>query len=182
MSIKDTNAYYGSVSRFNHWLAALIVIAMLSVGFYFNDMPKGDEKTFWLSMHIGAGGLLFVFLLFRVFWRVFVKSPAPVEQAKALHLISQLVHWVLLLSVLVMAVSGPLLIWTKGSAINVFDWFAIPSPIGEMHDLHELMEEVHEIVAQVLFVTLLLHVAAALKHQFIHKNQVMARMVKKLRN
>jgi cytochrome b561 len=181
MSVKDTSAYYGAISRFNHWLAALIVIGMLAVGFYFNDMPRGDEKTYWLRLHIGVGGLVFMFLLFRVFWRIFVKSPDPIDQQKSLKLISQLVHWLLLLAVLVMAVSGPLLIWSRGADINVFGWFAIPTPIAEMHDLHELMEEVHEIAAKVLFVAILLHVAAVIKHQFMGNKQVLARMVKKLR-
>jgi cytochrome b561 len=181
MGLKDSTNHYGGVSRFNHWISALLVIGMLAVGFYFNDMPRGDEKSYWLKMHIGVGGLIFVFLWFRVLWRIIVKSPAPVEQEKALHVISQLVHWILLLSVLVMAISGPMLIWTRGADINVFGWFAIPTPIGEMHDLHELMEEVHEIAAKVLFVTILLHVAAAIKHQFINKNQVLARMIKRLR-
>ncbi len=181
MSLKDTNEHYGGVSRFNHWISALIVIGMLAVGFYFNDMPRGDEKSFWLRLHIGTGGLVFAFLLFRVIWRMVTKSPDPVEQEKALNAISKLVHWVLLLSVLVMAVSGPMLIWTRGADINVFGLFAIPTPMGEMHDLHEVMEEVHEIAAKVLFVTILLHVAAAIKHQFISKNQVMARMIKRLR-
>lgn len=181
MGLKDSTNYYGAVSRFNHWVSALIVIGMLAVGFYFNDLPRGDEKSYWLKLHIGVGGLIFVFLWFRVLWRVFSKSPAPVEQQKALHIISQLVHWVLLISILVMAISGPMLIWTRGADINVFGWFSIPTPIGEMHDLHELMEEVHEVVAKVLFVTLSIHVAAAIKHQFISKNQVLARMVKRLR-
>lgn len=181
MSFKDNNDFYGGISRFNHWLSALIIIGMLAVGFYFNDLPRGDEKSYWLRLHIGTGGLVFLFLLFRVFWRVIVKSPNPVDQQKSLQLISQIVHWLLLISVLIMAVSGPLLIWSRGADINVFGWFAIPTPIGEMHDLHEWMEEIHEIAAKVLFVTLLIHVAGALKHLVTGKKEVMARIVKWLR-
>ena len=179
--MKDTAHHYGSISRFNHWLAAVVVIGMLTVGLYFNDLPRGDEKTYWLRLHIGVGGLFFVFLWFRVLWRLISRSPQPVAQQQALQNLTRVVHWLLLLCVLVMALSGPFLIWTKGAGINVFGWFAIPSPIGKMPELHEWMETLHAITAKVLLVTLIIHVLAALKHQFMDKDQVLARMVKSLR-
>ncbi len=179
--MKDSTSHYGKISRFNHWVGGLIVIAMLAVGLYFNDMPRGEEKLYWLRMHISFGGLFFIFLLFRVFWRVVATSPQPVEQAQALQMATKLVHWVLLITVLIMAVSGPLLIWTRGSGINVFEWFTIPSPMGKMPELHEWCETIHAITAKVLLVALIVHVLAALKHQLIDKDNLMARMIKRLR-
>lgn len=181
MNFKDSPNHYGFISRFNHWLGALIIIGMLAVGLYFSEMPRGDEKSYWLKLHIGVGGLVFLFLWFRVFWRVFTKSPAPFKQKQSLQLITQVVHWVLLLSVLTMAISGPLLIWSNGYAINVFDWFAIPSPLEKMPDLHELMEEVHEVTSKVLLGAVILHFLAAIKHRIIDKDDLMPRMIKFLR-
>ncbi len=181
MGIKDSNTYYGSVSRINHWLGAAIIIGMLTVGLYFNDMPRGDEKFYWLKLHISFGGLVFVYLLFRVLWRLFSRSPEPVPQTHQLQLATQVVHWLLLLSVLVMAISGPLLVWTRGSEINVFSWFAWPSPIGEMPQLHEWMETIHAIAAKVLLAAIGIHILAVIKHQFIDKDHLLSRMVKFLR-
>lgn len=181
MSYKDSPTAYGKVSRFNHWLAAIIVLGMLTVGLYFNDMPRGEEKSFWLRLHVGVGGLVFLYLWFRVFWRIFSQSPNQVEQQKVLNGLSQLVHWALLLSILTMATTGPLLVWAHGSGINVFDWFIIPSPIGKMPELHEWMETIHAIAAKVLLVSIIVHVLAALKHQFFDKDTVLSRMVKFLR-
>lgn len=180
-SYKDNTNHYGSISRFNHWFGGIIILGMLAVGLYFNDMPKGDEKFFWLKLHISFGGLVFIFLWFRVFWRLFSKSPNPVEQQKLLSVATKITHWTLLLSVLIMAVSGPLLIWTRGTGINVFDWFVIPSPIGKMPELHEWMEEIHEVVAKVLLVAIIIHVLATVKHQLFDKDNVLARMVKFMR-
>ncbi len=181
MNLKDTSNHYGFISRLNHWLGALIVIGMLVVGLYLNDMPRGDEKIYWLKLHIGVGGLFFVFLWFRVLWRVFSKSPQSFEQKQSLKLITKIVHWMLLLSVLIMALSGPFLIWTRGTPINVFDWFSIPSPIGKMPEFHELMESVHAIAAKVLLFTVVVHFLAAIKHQFIDKDQLLSRMIKSIR-
>lgn len=181
MSIKDTADYYGKISRFNHWLSALFIIGMLSVGLYFHDMPRGDEKTYWLKLHISFGGMIFLFLGFRVLWRLFTQSPTAVEQKKVLSIATKLIHWILLLSILIMAVSGPFLIWTRGAEINVFNWFAIPSPIGKMPELHEWLETIHKITSRVLLVSIIIHVLAVIKHQFINKDQVLTRMVKFLR-
>ena len=179
--MKDTEQHYGGVSRFNHWIGALVVIAMLAVGLYFGGLPRGDEKSFLRGMHVSFGGLLFLFLIFRVMWRVFSKSPDPVEQAKPLKIVTKLVHWILLLCVLIMAVSGPWIVWSAGYGINVFDLFTIPTPIERMQELHKTLEVVHEYTAQVLLYTLILHVLAVLKHQFIDKDNLLSRMVKRLR-
>jgi cytochrome b561 len=181
-SFKDNTDYYGAVSRFNHWIAAVIIVGMLTVGLYFNDMPRGDEKSYWLSLHIGAGGLFFIYLLFRVFWRVFSKSPRPVEQKQVLQIATKVIHWLLLISILIMALTGPMLIWTRAVDINVFGWFSIPGPfVDKMPELHEWCEEIHEIVAKVLLFSILIHVFAALKHQFLDKDNTLARMIKTLR-
>jgi len=181
MNLKDTSNHYGFISRLNHWLGALIIIGMLGVGLYFNDMPRGDEKSYWLKLHIGAGGLFFMFLGFRVLWRVFSQSPHAFEQKKAYQLITKIVHWVLLLSILTMALSGPLLIWSNGYPINVFDWFSIPTPMSKIPALHELMEQIHQIASKILLVTIGLHLLAVLKHLFIDKDNLLPRMVKFLR-
>ncbi len=179
--MKDTEQHYGGVSRFNHWIGALIVIAMLAVGLYFGGLPRGDEKSYLRSLHVSFGGLLFLFLVFRVLWRVFSKSPQPAPQAKQLQLITKVVHWILLLCVLIMAVSGPWIVWSAGYGINVFDLFTIPTPIDRMQGLHKNLEVIHEYTAQVLLYTLILHVLAVLKHQFFDKDNLLARMVKRMR-
>lgn len=56
-------------------------------------------------------------------------------------------------------------------------WFGIPLVAGlENEALHKLLEEVHEITGIVLLVVVLLHVAGALKHKFIDKDETLKRM------
>jgi cytochrome b561 len=58
MSILDTKAQFGFVSRINHWLSTLIILGLLAVGLYFSEMPRGDEKTSLVKLHIsGAKGV-----------------------------------------------------------------------------------------------------------------------------
>lgn len=179
MHWKDSPNHYGFISRFNHWFGALIVIIMLSLGLYFSSLPDGDAQDYWAGWHVSLGGLFFIYLLFRVFWRVLIRSPDAYEQPQPFKLLSKIVHGILLTCIAIMAISGPLIILSKGYDINVFGWFSIPSPFNrDIHDLHEIAEEVHEITANVLWVTLIIHVLAAVKHLITKKGDVMRRMLR----
>ncbi|MCZ7653885.1 MAG: cytochrome b/b6 domain-containing protein [Rhodocyclaceae bacterium] len=142
MNLQDTPARYGAVSVFNHWLGAALIVALLAIGLYFEDMPRGDEKLYWLRLHISIGALALLPLAFRVFWRARSTSPAPLPQPPRMQRLASALHVILLAAIGVLLVSGPLTVWSGGRAINVFDWFAIASPMGEMPALHKALETV----------------------------------------
>jgi cytochrome b561 len=177
MSTKDTPGAYGSVSRFNHWIGALLVLVLLGIGLYFEDLPRGDARRFWRSLHISIGALAALFLLWRVWWRARANSPLALPQAPAMQKFSNIVHWLLLAGIVVMAVTGPLTIWSAGRGIAVFGLFSIPTPLAEWEALHEAMEEVHGFTADALIVLIGLHLLGVLKHQFIDRDNIMARMM-----
>ena len=55
----------------------------------------------------------------------------------------------LVAAVIFLIVTGPITVWTYGSALKVFDWFAIPSPTGKAPALHSFVEQAHVYVARV---------------------------------
>ena len=57
----------------------------------------------------------------------------------------------------------------------------MPDLVAKSHALHETTEEVHEILAYALLGLIALHTAAALKHHFIQRDDVLARMLPFLR-
>lgn len=176
MSMHDTPSAYGLVSRLNHWLGALVVIVMLAIGLYFHEMPRGDERSYWLTIHIGIGVLSFLFIAFRIYWRFASKSPQPAGQTVTLQKAAMITHRLLILTMIIMFISGPLLIWTGGRPISPFGLFSIPSPIPEMHDVHEFLEELHEIVSRVLLVLIIVHVVAVIKHLVLGSGTLRGRM------
>ena len=176
MNMQDTPARYGTVSVFNHWLGATLIVALLAIGLYFEDMPRGEEKLTWLRLHIALGALALLPLAFRVFWRARSASPAPLPQPPALQKASRVLHIALLTAIAVLLVSGPLVVWSGGRAINVFDWFALPSPMGEMKGLHKALENAHGLAAKVMLFSLAAHVLAALKHALFDRDGTLWRI------
>ncbi len=172
----ETGNGYGRISRVNHWFAALVVLTMLGLGLYFHDLPRGEEKLYWQHLHVSIGALAWLWIMFRVFWRMAHGFAPPLAQAAFRQRLSRLVHILLLTGILVMFISGPLTIWTAGRAIEIFGLLSIPAPIPAMHDFHELLEEVHEITARVMIGLISVHVLATLVHLVTHRQSLRGRM------
>ncbi len=167
---------YSKLSRWNHWLTAVIVLTMLAIGLYFHEMPRGEEKLFWKNLHISIGTLGFLLVMFRVLWRMRRGMLSPLEQHGLLQRLSQLSHWLLLLGIVVMFITGPLTVWSAGNGLNVFGWFSIPSPMERMHDLHEWLEDVHAITGKTMMYLIGLHVVGAIWHMIKHRGHLAGRM------
>jgi cytochrome b561 len=177
MSTQDSRNSYGSVSRFNHWLGALFVIALLGIGLYFEDMPRGDARKFWRGLHVAVGTVATLFLLFRVYWRARSTSPLALPQKPVLHMFSKVVHLALLVGIAVLAITGPLSIWSTGRPIAIFDVASIPSPFPAFRSLHEPLEDIHAFAADAMLYLIGLHLLGVIKHQFIDRDNILKRML-----
>ena len=174
---RDRANRYGTISRLNHWFGATLIIALLAIGLYFEDMPRGAEKLFWMKLHIGIGTLAFAILAFRLLWRLSNRGPEPFPQSAAMQRLAQAMHVLLLAGIGVLIISGPLGIWAGGHAIDVFGWFSIPSPIGRIESLHKGLEIAHKLSAKIVLIAVILHVLAAAKHLLFERNRLLGRMI-----
>ncbi|WP_303908182.1 cytochrome b [Thiohalomonas denitrificans] len=172
----DTPNTYGLASRVNHWLGAALVIFLLGIGLFFEDMPRGPEKLYWLKLHVAVGALALLPLAFRVVWRLFNRGPAALDQSIARQRVTRLVHVVLLAGIATLVITGPLAVWTGGRAIEVFGWFSIASPTGTMETLHQALEIVHVIAAKAMLIALLFHIIGAVYHVIAGKQRLSGRM------
>ena len=75
-------------------------------------------------------------------------------------------------------ITGPVVIWTRPAAIDVFGMASIPSPFAARNgDLHELAEEIHAFAPNLFWPLIALHVAGALKHLVLDKKRTSLRMI-----
>jgi cytochrome b561 len=169
---------YGLVSRVNHWLFAAAMIFMLAFGFYvFEGMARGPDMRVMADLHKAIGVLILGVGLWRVGWRLVAGFPpeageAPRWQSRA----AKAAHWTLLAAILVMPLSGLANSYFGGRAVDVFGLFAIPAGT-KAPALAELAEGVHVAGAWALAAIVLAHVAGALKHHFIDRDDTLRRMV-----
>ena len=160
-----------------HWLLAVLIIGMLWLGFSLEDIPRDTPaRGFYVNLHKSFGVLVLALVLLRIVWRATHKAPPlpagiPRWQAQA----AAWSHRLLYLCMLLQPLSGYL-----ASAFGKYGvkFFGIPLPqwAWESKVVQSFFGTIHGIVAVTLLALVALHVAAALKHLLLDRDQVFQRM------
>lgn len=175
MSIRDSQKGYSWLSIALHWIVAITVIALYLIAELSEDLPKAERKE-WMSVHVSIAMSLYIILWGRIFWRMGNARPTLPPQHPLLVQLSRWVPILLLAGIAIMLVSGPLMVWSNGSDINIFNTVTLPTMMEKNHDLHEFFEEVHEFGANVLLGAFALHILGALKHLAVKSDSTLRRM------
>lgn len=168
---------YGSVARMLHWIVFALIASMLALGLYFSELPKGEHKNTMMMLHASLGTLLIVLMIGRLLWRRRnVRPEHPAGSPAWQKPVATWLHRGLYLLVFLQMAVGVLISATVGRAQPFFGLFEIPVPAPQSDELHEWLEEVHELGWQIIAVAVSIHVLAALYHHFIAKDDVLRRM------
>lgn len=177
MGLRNTPERYGSVAQALHWVVVLLLIGQVAVGKIADEMPDGFDKLVLLARHKSVGITILALAAIRLAWRLFDRPPPPPPMPRWQFVASRATHWGLYALLFAMPLTG----WMMSSASNYpVSWFGLlqlPDFVAPDRDLKHLMEEIHETLAKALIALALLHVGAALKHQFIDRDGLIWRML-----
>lgn len=176
MSIMNTSTSYGSVSKFFHWLIAILVIGMLCIGYLMGYIK--DDVTFGtvISVHKITGLFILVLIILRLIWTLFNPKPALPSLSPLERFAAKSVHFLFYIILIVMPVAGWIMSVASGHVPHLFSW-AINLPIEKSKPTAELWESVHNTLAIVIIVFVSLHILAALYHRLVKKDDVLQRML-----
>lgn len=160
-----------------HWLMAIGFFAMFALGLYMTEMPFSPQKLQVYSWHKWAGVSLFLFALFRLIWRLTHRPPElPASMNTAAATLAHLGHFALYFFMFAVPLSG----WFMSSAMGFQTvWFGIlplPDLIPKDKTLADVFSAAHTYLNWAFIITIIGHILAALKHQFINKDNLLARM------
>lgn len=159
-----------------HWLLAVGIIGMLAIGLYMVGLPKGlPFKATLINFHKSLGITVFLLVLIRIAVRAASNRPPPPPMRAWQRAAASATQVLLYVAMIVMPLSGYL-----GSSFNRFGtrfWgIALPQWGWDDKALRGLFFDIHEVTAWILIGLVTLHVAGALKHQFIDRDNLLARM------
>lgn len=164
---------YSGMGTINHWIAALLVIVMMVLGLLAYFAPSDEVEDFVMDVHIALGFFVFLFIAWRVAFRLYEGFPPSAELTNIERWIAYLVHRILLLVITLLVVTGPLYLFTEGEGINVFGWFSVYLQLDFLEFLHEPAEWIHvNLGLYVLPAILILHFVGALRH-YLYRRQNM---------
>ena len=164
---------YSTVAIVLHWTIALALAFQLALGF---AMPR-DERGFALfQLHKSVGITILLLTLARLAWRLTHRPPAAAEGGFS-GFLAKAVHTLLYVFMIGMPLTGWAIVSTSRIEIPTVFWGAIPWPhLPLPRSLNEAFEETHELLAWMGIALILLHVAGALRHQFLIKDGLLRRM------
>ena len=175
---ENTVTTYTATAKILHWLMALLLFAMLGLGFYMSDLPLSPQKLQLYSWHKWAGVSAFILLVIRLAWRITHQPPAlPPHMPKIHQWAAHLGHGALYVLMLVIPLSGWLMSSAKGFQTVWFGVLPIPDLIEKNKELGAVLVEVHELLNIILIVVLVAHIAAAVKHHILDKDGTLLRML-----
>lgn len=182
MSLKNTANSFGIVSRANHWITAFAFITAIIVAIYAEEfMAKGDARTAAFQLHFSLGVTIFALFILRVIWLKISPNPAPIGDNRKEQIIAASVKGFLYLAMLLLPILGYIMVSLKGIDIHVFGLFTLPNLFepAPHSTLKNVVQNLHVIGGFAIIAVLALHIAGAMKHHFILKDNTLLRMLGK---
>lgn len=179
-----TSPHYHPIGIFFHWLVAALVFIQLWWGWRTSALMAGYDKQDAYVIHAQIGALILIAAFLRLGWRIIAPFVAPkLEQAEDLpgwqRLAAEVVHWALYALMIALPVSGLLMIAStapetlqRALGLNGLDLAFI-----QRARIEHYAETAHFIFVWSIMALMALHIGAALKHHFIDRDDVLARMI-----
>ena len=161
-----------------HWILAILIVANLAFGLYTVNLPLSPQKLKLFSYHKWVGVTVLLLSAGRLLWRATHAAPALPDTMKPRE--RQLAHAShALLYVLFFA--APLTGWLFSSAAGFQTVYLgvlpIPDLLSRNKELADVLRFMHRWINYTMAAVIVVHIAAALKHHFVDRDDVLVRML-----
>lgn len=173
MAIKSSKNQYGSRAVVFHWLTALLILSMIPLGIYMHELPNDSYKAVFYRIHIIIGISVFVLTILRIVWKLMDNKVTELKTTpKYQQFMGKALHYIFYFMMLGASGSGLVYVISSGLAEQLF--IADNMVWVNAHDF--LPAEIHEKLTIPMIPLLVLHILAALYHQYFVKDGIFKRM------
>jgi cytochrome b561 len=161
-----------------HWLMAGLILCSLSVGLYMVGMKLSPGRIKLFNWHKWIGVTIWWFAVVRLGWRA--THPAPLLPPSVpgwQRALADASHTLLYALLLIIPLTGWLYSSASGFQVVYFGILPLPDLVHKDAVLADQLKFVHHTLNWTLIGLLVLHVGAALKHHFVDRDDVLARML-----
>lgn len=174
---KESPERYDGIAQALHWIMALAMIGLWLLGHSFEFVPKGPLRSEVIGLHKAVGVIVLVLAVARLSWRLARPQPSlPATMIGLERLVAKLGHVALYLMMFGLPVDGVLMSQSGDHQVSVFG-LVLPVLVDKNDALNGLLKQGHEFLGWTLAVILIGHVAAALRHHLVLKDDVLLRML-----
>ena len=170
---------YTKTAMLLHWLIALLIISAFLLGLVMTDIHGiTPTKLKYYSWHKWMGCTVLALAVLRVLWRSTHRPPPPPPGMPAWqHKAADAVHYLLYFLIFAVPISGYFYTAAAGVPVVYLGLIPLPTLIDPNPELKPILKSVHYVLTMTMAAFVLAHAAAALKHHFIDRNNVLKRML-----
>ncbi len=179
-AFSDSNKY-NTLMRVMHWLMAILIIGMLALGLYMDELPDDAPNRMDLyRLHKSIGVIVLALIAVRIVIRLFSRVPPVPTALSSLEKIAATVgHKLLYLLMILVPLSGFVMSSAnpKRYGVELFGYRLPDLPASEMWA--GIGHELHGPTAWALLIVVVIHVAAVIKHRVFDRpaGDVLPRML-----
>lgn len=160
-----------------HWTIAGLIICAFALGWVMTDMRISPLKLKMFNWHKWVGITVLTLAAVRLIWRLTHRAPPMVPMAAWQRLAANALHGALYVLMFLQPISGWVYSNAAGFPVVYLGLVPLPNLVAKDKALADVMMERHETIGWLLFIALLLHALAALKHHFIDRDTTLRRML-----
>ncbi|MBV9555821.1 MAG: cytochrome b [Pseudolabrys sp.] len=169
---------YGALAKAAHWGTACLIVAMFALAWTFVRMDEGAGKAVLVTVHESIGIIILLIALGRILGRWMTPFPAFSSTVTPLErYLARTVQLSLYAALLLVPLSGWVFANAFGDAVSFFGMFMVPQLAEKDIPLRNLAWMVHQNGGYVILGLVALHVAGALRHHFLKRDDVLRRML-----
>jgi cytochrome b561 len=174
----EAETQYGAPARLFHWLTVALLLVVVPLGLVMGGLPRGRLQDTLFVTHESLDLTVLGLTALRFLWRLTHPVPPPSADLRAVERVaSGGVHALLYLILLAMPISGYLFVVGRGIALSYFGLAAVPALVAPDKALAKGARAAHATLQWAVYALAALHVAAALHHSLLRRNDVLARML-----
>jgi cytochrome b561 len=174
----DTTAtHYGPVAKTFHWLIFALLVAQYTIGSIMPHIGRNTPDQGWVSWHLSVGATILLVIVLRFLWRLRHPVPIPASIAPWERRLAYFIHWMLYLLVFAMTMLGWAAANSRGWQVKVLGIIPLPALAPKGASWAHEAGDIHNVLVYVLLGFIVLHVAGALFHALVHRDEILRRML-----
>lgn len=169
--LNNTSTEYGSLSKVLHWIMALIIFTIISVGLYMTGLDEKDPSRLDVyNLHKSFGVLAMMLIILRLVWIKISPAPAlPAVFNSREKGIVKGVQGLLYLLMILIPVSGYVMSTAAGYPVPFFGLLDVPALLSKNKEIAEFAHEAHHLMGFAMIAVIILHVVGVIKHRLKDK-------------
>ena len=179
MKSRSAGSRHDVATRVLHWSVAALILGLVWLGWYMVDLTYYDAWYYGsLAWHKALGMVALALGALKIGWVLHARPPPyaatlkPWERTAA-----TAVHHLLYAMMLLIPVTGYLISTSEGEGVDLWGLVTVPAVVVAGEEVRDLAIEAHFWCAYGVVVLARLHAGAALKHQFVDRDDTLRRML-----